>query len=84
MPRKPTLARNEVIQRLTTRLGGGMVDVELDPDHYNVAVDRAIDRYRQRSSNATEESGMFLDLQPDVTDYILPNEVLEVRNSVLK
>jgi len=79
MPRKPTLARNEVIQRLTTRLGGGMVDVELDPDHYNVAIDRAIDRYRQRSSNATEESGMFLTLQQDVTEYILPNEVLEVR-----
>ena len=79
MPRKPTLARYEVIQRLKTRLGGGMIDVELDPDHYNVAVDRAIDRYRQRASNATEESGMFIDLQPDITDYILPNEVLEVR-----
>jgi hypothetical protein len=79
MPRKPTLARNEVIKNLQTRLGSGMVDVELDPDHYNLAVDRAITRYRQRAANATEESGMFLTTQKDVDEYFLPNEVLEVR-----
>jgi len=79
MPRKPTLARNEVIKNLQTRLGSGMVDVELDPDHYNLAVDRAITRYRQRAANATEESGMFLTTQTDVDEYFLPNEVLEVR-----
>ena len=44
MARKPTSARNEVIKNLQTRLGSGMIDVELDPDHYNLAVDRAITR----------------------------------------
>jgi hypothetical protein len=79
MARKPTSARNEIIKNLQTRLGGGMVDVELDPEHYNLAIDRAIARYRQRSSNATEESGMFLTTQTDVDEYYLPAEVLEVR-----
>ena len=79
MARKPTSARNEVIKNLQTRLGSGMIDVELDPDHYNLAVDRAITRYRQRASNATEESGMFLTTQTDVDEYYLPSEVLEVR-----
>ena len=79
MARRPTSARNEIIKNLGIRLGGGMIDVELDPDHYNVAVDRAITRYRQRASNATEESGMFLTTQTDVDEYYLPQEVLEVR-----
>ena len=79
MARKPTSARNEVIKNLQIRLGGGMIDVEVDPDHYNLAVDRAITRYRQRASNATEESGMFLTTQTDVDEYFLPSEVLEVR-----
>ena len=79
MARKPTSARNEIIKNLGIRLGGGMIDVELDPEHYNVAVDRAITRYRQRASNATEESGMFLTTQTDVDEYYLPQEVLEVR-----
>ena len=75
MARRPTSARNEIIKNLGIRLGGGMVDVELDPEHYNVAVDRAITRYRQRASNATEESGMFLTTQTDVDEYYLPQEV---------
>ena len=79
MARKPTSARNEVIKNLQTRLGSGMIDVELDPDHYNLAVDRAITRYRQRASNATEESGMFMTTQTDVDEYFLPSEVLDVR-----
>ena len=77
--KKAIAARNEVIKRLKTRLGDGMIDVDLDAEHYNVALDRSIDRYRQRSSNATEESGMFLSIQPEITEYILPAEVLEVR-----
>jgi hypothetical protein len=37
-------------------LGDGMVEVELDPIHYETALDRALNRFRQRSSNAVEES----------------------------
>lgn len=72
-------ARDRLIRELKLRLGGGMVEIDLDQDHFDHAVDSALDRYRQRSSNAVEESFLFIDLQPDVSVYTLPNEVQEVR-----
>jgi hypothetical protein len=60
-------------------LGDGMVDVELDPAHYNTAIDRALSKFRQRSSNAVEESYGFLTLKVDVNEYTLPKEVMNVR-----
>lgn len=71
--------RQELIENIKLRLGAGMVDIELDPEHYNYAVDNALDRYRQRSGNAIEESFVFLDLQVNVQVYTLPREVQEVR-----
>ena len=56
-----------------------MVDIELDPVHYENAIDRALNRYRQRSSNAVEESYMFLELIQDQNEYRLPDEVITVR-----
>lgn len=72
--------RQKLIREITLRLGGGMVDIELDPDHYDLAVDLALDRYRQGSANAMEESFLFVDLQPDVQVYTLPEEIQEVRD----
>ena len=60
-------------------LGGGMVDVELDTAHYDVALNKALDVYRQKSSNAVEESYGFLELIKEQQEYILPNEVQNVR-----
>jgi hypothetical protein len=60
-------------------LGDGMVDIELDPKHYNTAIDRALAKFRQRSQASTEESYGFLILEQDVNEYILPSEVMEVR-----
>lgn len=71
--------RQKVIDYCFTMLGGSMIDVELDPVHYNTAIDRALTKFRQRSSNAIEESYAFLTLQVDVNDYILPKEVMQVR-----
>ena len=71
--------RQNVVEYIRTMLGDGMVDVELDPKHYNTAIDRALAKYRQRSSNAVEESFGFLTLQTDVNDYILAPEVMQVR-----
>ena len=73
------LERQKVIEYAKTMLGGGMVDIELDPIHYNTAIDRALNKFRQRSSNAVEESYGFLTIQVDVNDYVLPKEVIEVR-----
>ena len=71
--------RQKVIDYIHAMLGGGLIDVELDPIHYTTAIDRALSKFRQRSSNASEESFGFITLQTDVNDYILPKEVTGVR-----
>jgi len=72
-------SRQEIIEYCRTLLGDGMVDVELDPKHYNTAIDRALAKYRQRSSNSVEESFGYLTLETDKNEYILPKEVMQVR-----
>ena len=71
--------RQKVVEYVQNMLGSGMVDVELDPSHYNTAIDRALAKFRQRSSNAVEESFGFLTTQTDQNDYTLPAEVQQVR-----
>ena len=71
--------RQKVIEYIHAFLGGNMIDVELDPIHYNTAIDKALARYRQRSQNSTEESFGFMTLQVDQNEYYLPKEVMEVR-----
>lgn len=73
-------ARNRLIREISLRLGGGMVDIELDPAHFELAIDVALERYRQRSGNALEESFIMVDVQPEVSSYTLPNEVQIVRS----
>ena len=71
--------KQEIFDYVNTFLGGGMVDVELDPIHYETALSKAFSKFRQRSDNSVEESYMFLPLVIDQNDYILPSEVIEVR-----
>lgn len=71
--------KQEVYDYVNTFLGGGMIDVELDPIHYKTALDKALSRFRQRSDNSVEESYMFLTTVVDQNEYILPNEVMEIR-----
>lgn len=71
--------RQLIIDYVQAMLGSGMVDVELDPVHYNTAIDRSLAKFRQRSSNAVEESYSFLTTQPDINDYVMPKEVMQVR-----
>lgn len=68
-----------MIKELRLRLGDGMVDVELDREHYDAAVNLAISRYRQLSSGATEESNLFIATKAGVNTYTLPDEVIEVQ-----
>jgi hypothetical protein len=72
--------KQKVYDYVRAMLGDGMIDVELDPIHYEIALDKTIDKFRQRSSHAVEESYMFLELQKDTNDYRLPDEVIEVRS----
>lgn len=71
--------RQKVVTYCKLMLGGNMVDVELDPEHYNIAIDKALARYRQRSSNSVEESFGFFTLEVDKNEYYLPQEVTHVR-----
>ena len=71
--------RQKIVEYVKTMLGSGMIDVELDPIHYNTAIDRALSKFRQRSSNAAEESFGFLTLELDQNEYTLPQEVTNVR-----
>lgn len=72
-------ARQTVYDYCKTMLGDGMIDVELDPDHYKTALDRALGVFRQRSDNAVEESYAFLTLKEDQNEYVLPKEIQQVR-----
>lgn len=71
--------RQKIVEYVQAMLGSGMVEVELDPIHYTTAIDRALNKFRQRSTNAVEESYGFLTLQVDVNEYTLPKEVMNVR-----
>ena len=79
VPQDPTQIKQKVYDYCRTMLGDGMVDVELDPEHYNVAIDKALARYRQRAGFSQEESYAFLELKSETQEYILPREIIEVR-----
>jgi hypothetical protein len=72
-------ARQQLIEEMRILLGGTIVDVELEDAEFNMAITLTLERYRQRSGNAVEESFVFLDVQPDVSQYTLPGEVQDVR-----
>ena len=71
--------KQEIFDYVNTFLGGGMVDVELDPIHYETALTKALTKFRQRSDNGVEESYMFMPTVVDQNTYTLPSEVIEVR-----
>lgn len=71
--------KQEIFDYVNAMLGGGMIDVELDPVHYETALSKALSRFRQRSDNAVEESYMFMPTVLDQNTYTLPQEVVEVR-----
>ena len=71
--------KQEIFDYVNAFLGGGMVDVELDPIHYETALTKALTRFRQRSDNSVEESYLFMNTVIDQNDYTLPSEVIEVR-----
>lgn len=73
-----TLKQN-LIQYVKLQLGDQIIDVELDPAHYEAAYQKTLGTYRQRASNAYEESYSFMELVKDVNIYTLPQEIVSVR-----
>lgn len=74
-------SRSRLQKEIEMNLGGGLIDLELEPDHYDFAINKALDKFRTRSVHADEESFVFLDLQEGQMDYRLPNEVMKVRQA---
>ena len=75
-----TIERNKVFEYVRVMLGDGMIDIDLDPIHYETALDKALIKFRQRSSNSVEESYSFLELIQDQNEYRLPDEIVEVQS----
>lgn len=71
--------RSDITDYIRMRLGDGIVDVELDKEHYDMAINQALIKYRQRATNSVEESYAFLKLFPETQEIILPDVVMDVR-----
>ena len=70
---------NDIIDYIRLRLGYGMIDVEADKEHFDMGIKQALIRYRQKSANSVEESYAFLNIYPETQEYILPNEIMNIR-----
>lgn len=68
-----------LMKQIELGLGGQMVEVELDVDHLNLAINLGIIKLRQQSDGALLEKDIFLHITRDITEYTLPEEVQEVR-----
>lgn len=65
----------KIIDYIRLSLGDQMIDIDLDREHYLMAIDQALLVYRQRAEAAEEQSYVFLPLELDVQEYILPKEI---------
>lgn len=73
-----TLKQN-LIEYVKLQIGDQIVDLELDPAHYEAAYQKTIGTYRQRAQNAYEEAYIFMELIKDENIYTLPQEIVQVR-----
>lgn len=71
--------RDTIIKEVRLRLGSTMIDVELEIEDINLAIDKALEKYRQRSDHSTMESFMPLTLKTEQAEYTLPDEIIEVK-----
>jgi hypothetical protein len=71
--------KEDLFDYVRLMLGDQIIDIELDPAHYEAAYQRTIGTYRQRANNAYEESYSFMELINDQNIYTLPQETVQVR-----
>jgi hypothetical protein len=72
--------KQALFQNIRYRLGDGIIDLELDPEHYEASYAYAVKIYRQRAQNATEETYTLFTTQKNVDIYTLPQEFINVRS----
>jgi hypothetical protein len=66
-------------ENIRLRLGGDIIDLEIDPQHYEAAYNYTIKTYRQRAQNATQESYTLMTVIKNVDTYTLPSDFINVR-----
>lgn len=71
--------KQSLFENLRLRLGGDIIDLELDPQHYEAAYNYAVRIYRQRAQNATQETYTLMALTLNTDVYTLPSEFVNVR-----
>jgi len=71
--------KDALFTNLRLRLGDGIIDIELDPQHYEAAFNYTIKLYRQRAQNATAESYTLMTVIQNIDTYTLPQEFINVR-----
>lgn len=71
--------KQELFQNIRYRLGDGIIDLELDPQHFEAAYKYTIKVYRQRAQNSTSESYTLMTTVKDIDTYTLPQEFINVR-----
>lgn len=71
--------KQALFDNVRLRLGGDIIDLELDPQHYEAAYDYAIKIYRQKAQNSTQESYTLMTIIKNVDTYTLPSEFINVR-----
>lgn len=74
-----TQLKQDLVEYCSLMLGSQIIDLELDPAHYEAAYQRTLGVYRQRANAAYEEAYIFMELIRDLNIYTLPQEVQSVR-----
>lgn len=71
--------KQEMFENIRLRLGGDIIDLEVDPQHFDACYKYAVSTYRQRAQNATTESYTLFTIVKNVYEYTLPSEFINVR-----
>ena len=72
--------KQAIFENIRYRLGDGIIDLELDPQHFEAAYNYSIRTYRQRAQNSTAESYTLMTTIKDIDTYTLPSEFINVRS----
>lgn len=77
----PTLEqmKQSMFRNISLRLGAGIIDLEVDNEHFEAAYSYSIALYRQKAQNATKESYTLMTVVEDQDTYVLPQEFANVR-----
>lgn len=71
--------KEDLYRNLRLRMGEGIIDLEIDPEHCEAAYNYAVKIYRQRAQNSTTESYTLMTIEKNKNSYILPQEFINVR-----